>query len=196
MSWFKKDAADGWAQGLVALAWNATSLEEFLTLYKPSDATIESPTTGSLLFAACTNKDPRVRVALMERLLDDGADAAATQDDGTTVLHAWMARSQRDADVEAPLLRRMLDGGADVNARAPDGRTPLEILAENFNLSDEVLAPFYDVILARPDLDLLQQGGFKITVLASLRKLAALRPGLVARAEDHLRERGLDVPEA
>jgi len=50
------------------------------------------------------------------------------------------------------------------------------------------------VLLARPDLDLLQPSFFGRTVLANLRKWSAGRGELVIRAEQTLIDRGIPVP--
>ncbi len=88
----------------------------------------------------------------------------------------------------------MLDAGADVNEVIKKFGTPLETIAATFTFSDVDLEPFYDVLLARPDLDLLQQSIDGRTVLANLRKWSGGRGELVIRAEQTLSDRGIPVP--
>ena len=77
----------------------------------------------------------------------------------------------------------MLDAGAGVNESMAKFGTPLETIAAKFKFSDIDLAPFYDVLLARPDLDLLQKSIYGRTVLGNLRHWSGGRGELVVRAE-------------
>lgn len=143
----------------------------------------------TLLSLALSNDDSASRIAIVNRLLDDGADARAA-----APLHRFLGRNVHDFDAEAPLLKRLLDAGADVNEVLPKFGTPLETLAAKFMFSDVVLTPFYDVLLARADLDLLQPGMSGRPVLVNLRKWSAKRGELVIRAEQTLTDRGIPVP--
>ena len=89
----------------------------------------------------------------------------------------------------------MLGLGADVNEVIPRFGAPLETLAEVFKFDDETLAPFYDVLFARPELDLLQEGNFSTSVFASIQQISARRGDLLARATAHLTEHGVPVPD-
>lgn len=108
--------------------------------------------SDTLLTLAHSNSDTTQRVAIAHRLLDDGADVLRERP-----LHVLVGRNDHDFVNEALLLERMLEQGADVNEIYPGFGTPLETIAAKFKFSDVQLAPFYDVLLARPDLDLLQQ---------------------------------------
>jgi hypothetical protein len=145
--------------------------------------------SGTPLTLALTNKDTSQRVAIANRLLDDGADVREGRP-----LHVLLGRNQHDFAAEAPLLERMLDAGADVNEVTAKFGTPLETIAAKFKFSDVELTPFYDVLLARPDLDLLQQSMDGRTVLGNLRKWAGGRGELVIRAEQTLTDRGIPLP--
>ncbi len=131
------------------------TLESFLADYDPeSTPTFISPSTGqTVLFGALANRDPGVRVAIAERLLDDGADASVVTSSGTTLLHVLLTQRAHDPVAESRLLTRLLDGGADVNK--PDAKygAPLAMVY-NMNISDEAAVPLYDALLSRPDLDL------------------------------------------
>ena len=146
----------------------------------------------TLLTLALANDDPPSRIAIANRLLDDGADVRSAHSLGP--LHRFLARNSHDFTAEAPLLKRLLDAGADVNAVDAKVGTPLETLAAKFTFSDADLEPFYDVLLARPDLDLLQPGLSGRPVLVNLRKWSAKRGELVIRAEQTLTDRGIPVP--
>jgi len=131
----------------------------------------------TLLSLALTNDHAPSRIAIANRLLDDGADVRKAMP-----LHRFLGRNECDIVAEAPLLKRLLDAGADVNHVDPKVGTPLETIAAKFKFSDAILTPFYDVLLARPDLDLLKPGLDGRTVLTNLRKWSAKRGDLVIRA--------------
>ncbi len=164
------------------------TFEDFEKVYEPSwvDYEFEHDT---LLSLALTNPDSPARIAIANRLLDDGADVHRARP-----LHRFLGRNEHDFAAEAPLLERLLDAGADVNAVDPKFGTPLETLAAKLKFSDVTLTPFYDVLLARPDLDLLRESLRGDTVLRNLRKMAAKRGELVIRAEQTLSDRGIPIP--
>lgn len=191
MGLFRKSRSVEEGQQLRRLAKRG-SLDEFLALYRPADAT--DPDLGvDLLFAAVHNKDFGARTGIAERLLDDGADATAVHKNAGILQHL-LSYGVHDFPAEVPLLQRLLAEGADVNRVDPKNGTPLEALAAQFKFSDEQLAPFYDVLLAHPDLDPLQDSVFDRTVLGNVRNWRDGRPDLVARLEQLLVDRGRPVP--
>ena len=109
---------------------------------------------------------------------------------GRYPLHVLVGQNQHDFDSEAVLLERLLDAGADVNAVMPGFGTALETAAAKLTFSDRDLTPFYDVFLARSDIDLGGPGLDGRVVLVNLRKWYALRGDLVERAEALMTERG------
>lgn len=191
MGLFRKSRSVEEGQELRRLARRG-SLEEFLARYRPADAT-DRDLGADLLFAALHHKDIAARTGIVSRLLDDGADAAVIHHDAG-VLHHLLSYGVHDFPAEVPLLRRLLAEGADVNRVDPKRGTPLEALAAQFRFSDEQLAPFYDVLLAHPDLDPLQDSAFGRTVLGNVRSWGEGRPDLVVRVERLLVVRGRPVP--
>lgn len=164
------------------------TVEDFDKVYEP--AWVNYDYEGDTLLAlALTNKDTAQRVAIANRLLDDGVDVKQSQP-----LHRLLGRNQHDFTSEAPVITRILDAGADVNEVMARFGTPLETIAGKGKFSDVELTPFYDVLLVRPDLDLLRKSVDGRTVLGNLRKMSALRGELVIRAEQTLTDRGIPVP--
>lgn len=108
----------------------------------------------SFLFWAFKNKDFTARVGIVDWMLDHGADPAQVNPhEGTNVLHVMFTRREHDFVGEAKLLQRLLDGGADINLKAPKWNVPIYALWENSVVSDEELAPFYDVLFSYPGID-------------------------------------------
>ncbi|NRD09639.1 hypothetical protein [Rathayibacter agropyri] len=115
------------------------------------------PGVDGLLGGAVVNKDPRARLAIANRLLDDGADPSLVSADGDriNVLHAlWGRRQVRDPEAEAALIGRLLDGGADINLRSPRFGLPLTMLVTDISASHEYLRAVFAAVTAhsRPDL--------------------------------------------
>lgn len=163
------------------------SYEDFQVIYRRKHANADLG--RSPLHLALTNSDPRARVAMSTRLLEDGARA-----DQSHPLHILLCRNPNDPVPEAALLQKLIDAGYSVNDRTDDGMTPLEEVAARFKFSDATLTPYYDVLLARPEIDLLGPGLDGRPVLTNLRKWYAKRGLLVERVEALLVERGLPVP--
>ena len=176
----------------VVYAAQRDSLDEFLERYDPSLANAEV-NGRSVLMGALTNVDPAARSAIAMRLLDDGADATAT-DGGVGLLHALLGNARLGPELEAPVLRTLLDGGADVNAVAKGEGTPLQVLMSQFKYTDAALAPFYDVLFSRDELDLLKVGAFEKSAYAMAAK-SKRRQVLRERMERFLVDHGIEIPE-
>jgi len=162
------------------------SFEEFLAEYDASHANDTTSTGSTVLLEALGNTDPAARLAIANRLLDDGADASATQPSGINALHILFGARRHDFEQEAVLAQRLIDGGANVNGVAAKFGTPLQTLARNFAYSDDDYASLYDVLFSRPDLDLTSPQGKRRSVLEALQLMAAQRPQLVERAEEYV----------
>ncbi|MER7419124.1 hypothetical protein ABT346_20470 [Micromonospora peucetia] len=143
--------------------------------------------------AALTNVVPAARAGIAAVLLDDGADARVTSADGVNTLHAMLGSAALDPAFEAPVLRRPIDGGADVNGVAEESGTPLQVLMAQFRYTDEVLAPFYDVLFSYSHLDLLKIGAYDKSAYAMAVK-SGRRPALRLPTEQHLRVWWCDGP--
>lgn len=164
------------------------SYEEFLAEYDESHAHDTTSTGSTILLEAVGNTKPEARLAIANRLLDDGADASASQPSGVNALHVLFGARRHDFAREAALARRLIDGGADINAVVAKFGTPLQTLAGNFAYSDDDYAPLYDVVFAQPNLDLTSPQRNGRSVLDVLRLSAAQRPQLVERAEKYLQD--------
>ncbi|MBT2486172.1 MULTISPECIES: hypothetical protein [unclassified Microbacterium] len=172
--------------------FSATNSEaEFLAAYEPSLATWAGEDGTTLLMRALRNDDPASRVAIATRLLDDGADAGAATESGANALHVLLSATAHDFTAETPLLARLLDEGADINADSGSRwGTPLQTLSRTFKFSDEKLAPFYDVLFARPDLDVTTPSRRGSSVTESAQAAIRRRADLLARCQAHTNQHG------
>ncbi|CAH0145715.1 hypothetical protein SRABI98_00658 [Microbacterium sp. Bi98] len=162
------------------------SYEDFVALYD-GDAHVVSSSGLTLLHRALGNRHLDARLAISSRLLDDGADAGAVvAPEGYSTLHILFSQTSHDFVAEVPLVERLLEGGADVNANAARWGTPLQTLAVALKYSDEELAPFYEVLFARDDLDLLAPGRDGLSTLETSRRLDDHRTDLSSRMEQYL----------
>jgi hypothetical protein len=165
------------------------TFEEFLDAYDPRIVNWDGYAMGSLLTLALRSKEFGERPKIVARLLDDGADVTVGKP-----LHVLLGGNTHDFASEVRLLDRLLDAGADVNKSTARDGTPLEVIAARFKYDDRTLTPVYDVLLRRPELDLLRPGLSGRPVLLNLRKWYARRADLVERCESLLLERGIPVP--
>lgn len=164
---------------------------EFLADYDPSLATWADQDGSTLLMRALRNGDPASRVAIVTRLLDDGADASAATASHVNALHVLLSATAHDFSAEAPLLARLLDEGADINADSGSRwGTPLQTLSRTLKFSDEALAPFYDVLFARPDLDVTTPSSVGRSVTESAQAAIRRRADLLARCHAHTNQHG------
>lgn len=164
---------------------------EFLADYEPSLATWADEDGSTLLMRALRNGDPASRVAIATRLLDDGADAGAATESQVNALHVLLSATAHDFIAEAALLARLLDEGADINADSGSRwGTPLQTLCRTLKFSDETLAPFYDVLFARPELDVTTPSSVGRSVTESARAAIRRRADLLARCHAHTNQHG------
>ena len=128
----------------------ATSIDEFLAIYDPADL----PNQDDALFGAVSNNNLDLKLSITMRLLNDGASAAYVES-GINVLHVLFGRMEaRRPEQEAPMVRALIEAGADVNLYSRRYPTPLIMMLDEDHLPGEQSAPFYDVFLDRPELDL------------------------------------------
>ncbi|MDR6865503.1 ankyrin repeat protein [Microbacterium resistens] len=132
--------------------------EEFCEVYDPGAMPFDA-TLGvvGLLGEAVSNKDPRARLAIANRLLDDGADPSlvSTSGDRVNVFHVlWGRERDRDPEGEAALIGRLLDGGADINLRSPRFGLPLTMLVTDISASKEYTRAAFAaaIVHSQPDL--------------------------------------------
>lgn len=159
----------------------------FLADYQPDQAGWSDSTGTTVLMYALKNADPVARVAIANRLIDDGADTAAETGDHVNALHTLLSAMRHDFATEPALLQRLIDGGADVNLCSGQRYgTPMQALSRMMAFSDTTLAPFYDVMFACPQLDVTTQSRTGRSVMDSARAAGARRGDLLARCEAHL----------
>lgn len=161
---------------------------EFFAVYQPYWAIQSNPGHSSTLWGAIANDDPSARVAISNRLLDDGADPAFADGEGVNLIHILLNKHEHDFVAEAPLLRRLLDGGADINQYGRKLGPPLMVLTTSPYMRDDELDPFYDVIYSRPDIDFTVRAD-AATPPRSLRsrveRAHRLHPEMVRRMHDY-----------
>ncbi|SKM80635.1 Uncharacterised protein [Mycobacteroides abscessus subsp. massiliense] len=133
-------------------AWEG-SFEDFLSVYTPADATKLFGDGRPLLFKSVGNRDVKARVAITNRLLDDGADPSIAPDN-VNVLHVLFDQRTHDTEYEAPMLRRLIERGADINLFSKRSGPPLAVLIQHGPSPESECVPFYDVIFDQPNLDL------------------------------------------
>lgn len=127
--------------------------EEFLSWYDPKTTPYWRVGDSTALSGAVANPSVENRIAIANRLLDDGAVATIVlKSNQTNLLHHLFEQREHDWVREARLVQRLIDGGADINQRSPKFGPPLKTLYEEAR-GDAALGPLYDIIFALPNLD-------------------------------------------
>jgi hypothetical protein len=114
---------------IIILARSA-SFDEFMREYDPAMAKVHRPGAQTLLFSSVVNRDIEARVAITNRLIDDGADPSVVAS-GVNALHVLFGRKGHDAALEAPMLKRLIEGGADINLASKKWGPPLVLVMKN-----------------------------------------------------------------
>jgi len=177
------------------------TLEDFKQFYVPGTANQPTRSGDSLVMIAVGNSAPENRFAIANYLIDDGADVTWTDPRGKySVLHvlvAQMVPKMSIATSDCDLLVRLMDEGADVNQVATKWGTVIQCLhAKTMNLlSEEALVPVYDVVFARPDLDLFKTGSFGQSSYRTVWLWRDECPVLWERVERWLADHGVVAPE-
>ena len=162
--------------------------EEFATWFRGYAPVDWSDRRWSVaIFGGLANEEPTEKVGIVNLLLDNGADpSVVSEGDNINVLHVLFSglADEHDFELEAPLLRRLLDGGADINLRSPRFGYPLEALSW-MAATDDDLQSFYDVVFARPDIDMsaiINKHGSTLGELLT----STTRPDMTRRAEEYM----------
>ena len=141
---------------------------------------------------AFINLDPGSRVDIANWMLDHGADASMTSgNERVNALHVLFSKREHDFEAEALLLRRLFEGGADINGYSPKWGRPLHVLIDNYEVGDEELGPFYDVIFAQPGIDWdapvsLKSADEKRTLRELVEASADTHPEMLRRMREYL----------
>jgi ankyrin repeat protein len=103
-------------------------------LGRGASAQSESGGDSALHFAVRAEKHDSL-YAIVERLLEEGCDPNAKNDNGCTPLHSFLAASRGKEDI----VRLFLSWGADINIRDDDGNTVLNCLAQYPGASESII---------------------------------------------------------
>jgi len=160
---------------------------EFLADYDPNLAAWSDGRGMTLLMISLRNPEPSARFAIASRLLDDGADPSASTLDQVNALHVLLSATSHDFTAEPTLLHRLLEGGAYINADSGSRwGSPLQTLSRTFKFSDAQLAPFYDLLFTRAELDVTTPSSTGRSVTESARAAGERRADLLARCRAHI----------
>ena len=128
------------------------SLEPFFAAYKPGDE--QRRFCGrSLLMCAIANTDMTTRYTIADFLIEPDALIGPPGPEGHTPLHVLFSHTHREVARDLTIARRLIDNGVDINATDRRGTVAMCELITG-GMSDQELAPLYDLMLAQPDLDL------------------------------------------
>lgn len=179
-------------------AIRAGNLDDLRRLYQPQwGQTWVNRRGETLLTQALILNDKSARNELSNFLLDQGADACFVNPRGSGTPHFLLDRTDlRDPGDDPALLKRLLDSGADLNGVDARLGTPTQLLKRRIMNVDESLAvPYFDVIFARPDLDLFKIGAFKKSTYQTIEQYQESYPLFWERILEYLADHKITVPE-
>jgi len=128
------------------------SPEPFFATYKPGDE--QRRFYGrSLLMCAIANTDMNTRYTIADFLIERDALIGPPGSEGHTPLHVLFSHAHRNVARDLTIARWLIDNGVDINATDRRGTVAMCELITG-GMSDQELAPLYDLMLAQPDLDL------------------------------------------
>jgi ankyrin repeat protein len=115
-------SSDGWTALHLAAFFGHRGLAQALINH---GAKVDSRSTNAMVNTPLHAAAAGGKTALVELLLQNGANANATQEGGWTALHAAAQSGNRG------LVEILLANGADVNARAANNQAPLDLALQN-----------------------------------------------------------------
>lgn len=171
------------------------SYDDFAAGYS-ADRVNEVTRNRSLLMRAVENPDAVARDLVVRRLIADGADVNfADPDDGITALGLVLQAADVGSAENLELFGLLLGAGADPNISGDGVGELLVPLARTHERRPELdFGGYYDLLLARDDLDLLSPGRRKRSVLDAVRARSDQSDGLSGRLVAWLGAHGLEVP--
>lgn len=134
----------------VFMTANRKSFSDFMRVYRPGDEQLLY-LGKSVLSYALSNPSPDERYRIANFLLDKNATLGEVDTEGNTALHLLFGAVRHDPDRDAALARRLIDRGVSVATADRRGTVPfLWVLVMN-GVSDEQLAPVYELWFAQPE---------------------------------------------
>ena len=190
------DEFENWSPFMAGRYW---TFEKVMDALRANPDPVEPYGWTDFLFDSLSNKAVEDRVAMATMILDHGADPSVISRDGDRIncLHVLFTSGSRvhDPALEAPLLERLLDGGASMTLRSPRFGTPFEMMTKVV-AAEELLYSFYDVVFARPDIDMGVVIDPPTGKTLAQKLLSPLRRGrgrmeCARRAQDYIKKHGL-----
>jgi len=175
----------------------AGSYDEFVAGYSP-DRVNEVTRDRTLLMEAMGNPDAAARARIARRLIADGADVNyAHPRYGVGAVNLLVQAPDLGSQENLALFRELLAAGVDPNAEDGSTGRPLGYIAgarKRKKKPELDLSGYYEVLLARDDLELLDPGRHGRSVLDVVRSRDDQSDGLLDALIGWLVSHGLEVP--
>lgn len=107
-----------------------------------------------VIFDAMANQSPQDRYEIVKFLVGEGAELTGTNAEKETLFHVLFSRPKLDIGQTVELTKLLIDAGADINQPDAKNRMAIQHLISQPKLTDEALAPLYDVIFQSCTLEL------------------------------------------
>lgn len=132
----------------------------------------ETPQNGSpVIFCAMANQTPQNRYDIAKFLISEGAELKGTNDENATLFHILFSRPKHIMEQTVELTQILIEAGVDINQLDAKHRVAIQHLISQPKLTDEELAPLYDVIFQNCILELDTKNDWGYTPIELARKL-------------------------
>lgn len=135
---------------------------------------------SSVIFDAMANQSPQDRYEIVKFLMGEGAELTGTNAENETLFHVLFSRPKHDIGQTVELTKLLIDAGADINRPDAKNRMAIQHLISQPKLTDEELAPLYDVIFQSCALELNTKNDWGYTPIELAQKFP-YRAGLLKR---------------
>lgn len=147
------------------------TLEQFKAAYDRQRLN-ETPEGGSsVIFCAMANQTPQNRYDIVKFLVGEGAVLTGVNSEGETLFHVLFSRPKHIIAQTAELTQLLIDAGADINRLDAKSRVAIQHLISQPKLTDEELAPVYDIIFRSCTLDVSTKNDWGYTPIELAQKL-------------------------
>ena len=146
------------------------TLAQFMEVYDPQRLH-EVHGGSTIIFDAMAHQSPQDRYDIVRFLIAQGAELTGTNSENETLFHILFSRPKHNLAQTVELTEILIDAGVDINQPDAKDRVALQYLISHPKLTDQDMAPLYDLLFTRCRLDLSIQNAWGYTPIELAQKL-------------------------
>ncbi len=147
------------------------TLSQFKEVYDKQLLNEKAKSASPLIFCAMSNQTPENRYDIVKFLISEGAELKGTNAENETLFHVLFSRPKHNLEQTVELTEILIKAGVDINQLDKKNRVAIQYLINLPKFSDEELAPLYDLIFERCDLELSIKNDWGYTPVELAQKL-------------------------